>query len=36
MGLVVKNVNKSFGDKRVVDNISFELKKPGCVWTTWY
>ena len=29
MGLVVKNVNKSFGDKRVVDNISFELKKPG-------
>ena len=29
MGLVVKNVNKSFGDKHVVDNISFELKKPG-------
>ena len=27
MGLVVKNVNKSFGDKHVVDNISFELKK---------
>ena len=28
MGLVVKNVNKSFGDNHVVDNISFELKKP--------
>ena len=29
MSLVVKNVNKSFGNKHVVDNISFELKKPG-------
>lgn len=29
MGLVVKDVNKSFGNKHVVDNISFELKKPG-------
>lgn len=29
MGLIVKNVNKSFGDKHVVDNISFSLKEPG-------
>ncbi len=29
MGLIVKNVNKSFGDKHVVDNISFSLNKPG-------
>lgn len=29
MGLIVKNVNKSFGDKHVVDNISFSLDKPG-------
>ena len=29
MGLIVKNVNKSFGDKYVVDNISFSLEEPG-------
>lgn len=29
MSLIVKNVNKSFGDKKVVDNLSFELSKPG-------
>lgn len=29
MGLIVKNVNKSFGDKHVVDNISFSLEEPG-------
>ena len=29
MGLVVKNVNKSFGTKKVVDNISFEMKSPS-------
>lgn len=29
MGLVVKEVNKSFGTKKVVDNISFEIQKPG-------
>lgn len=29
MGLIVKNVNKFFGDKHVVDNISFSLDKPG-------
>ena len=29
MSLIVKNVNKSFGNKKVVDNLSFELTKPG-------
>ena len=29
MGLVVKNVDKSFGIKKVVDNINFEIQKPG-------
>lgn len=29
MGLIVKNVQKSFIDKLVVDNISFEINKPG-------
>lgn len=29
MGLVVKNVQKSFIDKLVVDNLSFEIDKPG-------
>ncbi len=29
MSLIVKNVSKSFGDKKVVDNLSFELNKPG-------
>ncbi len=29
MGLSVKNVDKSFGTKKVVDNINFEIQKPG-------
>ncbi len=29
MGLVVINVDKSFGTKKVVDNINFEIQKPG-------
>ena len=29
MSLVLKDVSKSFGEKRVVDNISFSLEKPG-------
>ncbi len=29
MGLKVENVSKSFLDKKAVDNISFELDKPG-------
>ena len=29
MGLVLKNVSKTFIKKRAVDNISFELNKPG-------
>lgn len=29
MGLIVRDVNKSFGDKHVVQDISFELDKPG-------
>ncbi len=29
MGLILKNVSKSFGNKKVVDNISFALDKPG-------
>ena len=29
MGLRLKNVSKTFGGKKAVDNISFELDKPG-------
>ena len=29
MGLTIKNVNKSYGDKKVVDNINLEINKPG-------
>ena len=29
MGLIVQNVSKSFGEKKAVDNISFELNEPG-------
>ena len=29
MGLIVKKVDKSFGTKKVVDNINFEIQKPG-------
>ena len=29
MGLKVENVSKSFGEKLAVDNISFEIDKPG-------
>lgn len=29
MSLVLKDVSKSFGEKKVVDNISFSLEKPG-------
>lgn len=29
MGLTIKNVNKSYGDKKVVDSISLEINKPG-------
>ena len=29
MGLIVKNVNKNFGIKKVVDDINFEIQKPS-------
>ena len=29
MGLKIENVNKSYGTKKVVDNISFKMGKPG-------
>jgi ABC-2 type transport system ATP-binding protein len=29
MGLKLENVNKSYGSKKVVNNISFEMDKPG-------
>jgi ABC-2 type transport system ATP-binding protein len=29
MGLKLENVNKNYGSKKVVDNISFEMTKPG-------
>ncbi len=29
MGLIVKNVDKSFSTKKVVDNINFDIQKPG-------
>ncbi|MCI9414248.1 MAG: ATP-binding cassette domain-containing protein [Clostridiales bacterium] len=29
MGLLVKNVSKSFGDKKAVDNLSFSMDQPG-------
>lgn len=32
MGLVLKDVKKSYGEKTVVDNISLEMNKPRCIW----
>lgn len=29
MGLILKNVSKTFTGKKVVDNISFSLEEPG-------
>jgi len=29
MGLKVSNVSKSYGTKKVVDNVNIELNKPG-------
>lgn len=29
MGLIVENVTKTYGDKKAVDNISFEINEPG-------
>lgn len=29
MGLVVRNVSKSFGDRKAVDALSFEMREPG-------
>ena len=29
MSLVVRNLTKAYGDKTVVDNLSFEMEKPG-------
>ena len=29
MSLVVKNLRKSYGDKVVVEDLSFEMTKPG-------
>lgn len=29
MSLIVKNITKKYGDKLVVDNLSFEMKDPG-------
>lgn len=29
MALIVKNLHKKYGDKTVVDNLSFEINKPG-------
>ena len=29
MGLKVENVSKHFGEKLAVDNISFDINKPG-------
>lgn len=29
MSLIVKNLSKKYGDKTVVDNLSFEMQKPG-------
>lgn len=29
MSLIVKNLSKKYGDKTVVDNLSFEMAKPG-------
>ena len=29
MGLKIQNVSKKFGEKLAVDNISFEINKPG-------
>lgn len=36
MGLKLNNVKKKYGEKTVVDGISFEMNKPRSVWATWY
>ena len=35
MGLIVENVSKNFGEKKAVDNISFEISKPRTFCITW-
>ena len=32
MGLKLKDVKKSYGEKTVVDNVSFEMPKPRSFW----
>lgn len=34
MGLKLNNVKKNYGDKTVVNNVSFEMDKPRCFWIT--
>ena len=32
MGLKLENVKKNYGEKTVVDGITFELDKPRSIW----
>lgn len=34
MGLKLSNVKKNYGQKIVVNNVSFEMDKPRCFWIT--
>lgn len=34
MGLKLKDVKKNYGEKTVVDKVSFEMDKPRCFWLT--
>jgi ABC-type sugar transport system ATPase subunit len=36
MGLEVKDVNKNFGTKHAVNNLSFTIDKPGAFRASWY
>ena len=36
MGLKLSNVRKKYGEKIVVDDISFEMNRQRCIWITWY
>lgn len=33
MGLKLSNVEKRYGEKTVVDKVTFEMNKPRCIWT---
>lgn len=35
MSLVVQDLSKKYGTRTVVDHLSFEMNRPGCLCTSW-